>query len=270
MPSPEKSSIVHPVHEVLRFSSLPRSFEPLNDAMNIDNHVKSAEEFQRDKSPEKSRTPPLPKEPDSSFLFGTSMAEVKNTPTPNSQHQSVASGLEVMTFSFTPLPAIAPRISPEGPDGDVTPKPVKPPPTSALDVNPIPLALGEPSSLSGEPPSPLSTLSPMSELDPSPPPHESVIHAPIVELPSGIPLAIQPPPSAPLPDPPKGSDVASSQVTRLTTASLRARGGRGLARPSGLARSTRSAIKKQKEARSVDGDINASSLLCSIVLTQSF
>lgn len=269
MPSPEKASIVPPLHEVLRFSSLPRSLGPSTDAINIDNPVKLAEESERDKSPERLRTPPPPKEQDSSFSLGTPMTEVKNTTSPNSQQHSVASGLEVMTFSFTQLPVMTPRISPEGPDGDVTPKPIKPPSTS-LDVNPIPLALGDPSSLFVDPPSPLSTLSSMSELDPSPPPQESEIQAPIVELPSGIPLAIQPSSFAPLRDTTKGSGSASSQVARLNTTSSRGRGGRGFTRPIGLARSTRSnSIKKRKEAGSVDADISASSLLCFTVLAHS-
>lgn len=259
MPSPEKASIVvPPLHEALRFSSLPRSLGPLTDVMTVDNPVKLTEESERDKSPERLRTPPPPKEQDSSFSFATPMTEAKDTTTSNSPHHSFASGMEVMTFSFTQLPAMAPRISPEEPDKDVTPKPIKPPSIS-LDVNPIPLALSDPPSLSVDPPSPLSTLSSMSELDHSPPPHESEIHAPIVELPSGIPRAIQPPSFAPLRDTSKGSGSASSQVTRPTATSSRGKGGRGFTRPIGLARSTRSAsIKKRKEAGSVDGNLSAS------------
>jgi hypothetical protein len=59
MPSPEKASIVvPPLHEVLRFSSLPRSLGPLTDAMTVDNPVKLTEESKRDKSPERLHTPP--------------------------------------------------------------------------------------------------------------------------------------------------------------------------------------------------------------------
>ena len=270
MHSPEKASMV-PLHEVLRFSSLPRSLEPLTDAMKVDNNAKLTEEPERDRSLEGSHTPPPPppKELDSSSSFETPTTEVTSTPTPNSQHFSVASGLDVMTFSFTPSPAMAPRISPKEPDNDVTPKPINPPPTSSLDVvNPIPLALGDPPSLSYDHPSPLSTLSSMSELDDSPPPQESEIHTPNVELPSGIPRAI-PPPSAPLRDTTKNSGFILSQVPRPTTSS-RGRGGRGFAGLSDSARLTRSAsIKKQKEVGLVDGD-NSSSLLCFAVLTQSF
>jgi hypothetical protein len=161
MHSPKKVSMV-PLHEVLHFSSSPRSLEPLTDAMNVDNNAKLTKESECDRSPEGSHTP-------------------------NSQHFSVASGLDVMTFSFTLSPVMAPRISPKEPDNDVTPKPINPPPTSSLDViNPIPLALGDPPSLSYDHPSPLSTLSSMSELDDSPPPQESEIHTSNVELPSGI------------------------------------------------------------------------------------
>ena len=270
MPSPEKAPIV-PLREVLRFSSLPRSLEPLTDAMNVDNNAKLTEESERDKNPDRSHTPPPPKELDSSSLFETPMPEVKSTHTPKSQHPSVASGLEVMTFSLTQLPAMAPRISPEVPDSDVTPKPINPPSTSSLDVDPIPLALGDPSSVSDDPPSPLSTLSSMSELDHSPPAQESEIHTPSVEHPSGIPRAIHPPSSAPLRGATKSSGSALSQVARITATSLRGKGGRGFARSSSSVRLTRSAsIKKQKEVGSVDGDMNASSLLCFTVLIQSF
>jgi hypothetical protein len=266
MPSPEKASIVPPPHEVLRFSSLPRSLESFTDAMNADNNAKLTEESGRDRSPEGPRTPPPPKELDSSSPFEAPTTEVESTPTPNSEHPSVTPGLGVMTFSFTQLPAMAPRISPEGPDNDVTPKPINPPSTSSLDVEPIPLVLGAPSSLPDDPPSPLSTLSSMSELDPSPPPHESEIQTPNVELPSGIPRAIQPPSFAPLRDTTKSSGFVLSQTARLTTTPSRGRGGRGFARPSSSARLTRSAsIKKLKE--SVDVDIDASSLLCFNVLT---
>lgn len=269
MPSPEKASMV-PLHEVLRFSSLPRSLEPLTDALKVDNNAKLTKESERDKSFEGPRTPPPPppQELDPSSSFDTPTTEVTSTPTRN-PHFSVASGLDVMTFSFTPSPAMAPRIPPKEPDDDVTPKPINPPPTSSLDVvNPIPLALGDPSSLPYDHPSPLSTLSSMSELDDSPPPQESEIHSPNVELPSGIPRAIQPPSSAPLRDTTKNSGFILSQVPRLTTSS-RGRGGRGFAGLSGSARLTRSASIKQKEVGSVDGDIS-SSLLCFTTLTQSF
>lgn len=266
MPSPEKASIVPPPHEALRFSSLPRSLESFTDAINVDYNAKLTEEPERDKSPKGSHTPPPPKKIDFSSSFETPTTEVKSTPTLNSEHPSVASGLGVMTFSFPQLPAMTPRISPEGPDNDVTPKPINPPSTSSLDVKPIPLALGAPSTLPDDPPSPLSALS--SELDPSPPPPESEVHTPNVELPSGIPRAIQPPSSAPLRDTATSSGFVLPQAARSATTSSRGRGGRGFARPSVSARLTRSASIKQKE--SVDEDTNASSLQCFTVLTQSF
>ena len=270
MPSPEKASIVPLPHEVLRFSSLPRSLESSTDIMTVDNDANAilSEEPKRDKSPERSQTPPPPTELDSSSSLETPMTEVERTPT-NSQQPSVASSLEVMTFSLTQLPAMAPRISPETPECDVTPKHINPPSASSLDINPIPLALDDTSSLPDDAPSPLSTFSSMSELDRSSPPHESEIHTPKVEHPSGIPRAIQPPSLAPLRDTTKDTGTALSQVARSTTTTTysRGRGGRGFARPSGPARSTRSSSIKKQEVGSVGRDINASLLLCFAVLT---
>jgi hypothetical protein len=268
MPSPGKAPIV-PLQDVLRFSSLPRSLGPSTDAMTIDNdaYAKVSEESKRDKSIERLQTPPPSTELDSSSSLETPMTEEKCTTTPHSQHPSVASGLEVMTFSLTQLPAMAPRISPEEPDRDITPKPVNPPPTS-LDVNPIPFTLGDPSSLSDDAPSPMSTLSSMSEL--SPPPHEPEIHTPKVEHPSGIPRAIQPSSSAPLRDTTENSGTAFSQVARSTTTPSRGRRGRGFARPTGSARLTRSSSIKKQDVGSLDEDVNASSLPCFAVLSQLF
>ena len=265
MPSPEKASIV-PLQDVLRSSSLPRSLGPSTDAMTVDNdaNAKLSEESKRDESSERSQTPPPSTEMDSSSSLETPVTEEKCTTTPNSP--SAASGLEVMTFSLAQLPAMTPRISAEEPDRDITPKPVNPPLTSSLDVNPIPLALGDPSSLPDDAPSPLSTLSSMSEL--SPPPHEPEIHTPKVEHRSSIPRAIQPPSSAPLRDT-ENSATELSQVARSTTTSSRG-GGRGFARPIGSARLTRSSSIKKQEVGSLDEDVNTSSSPCFAVLTQSF
>ena len=214
--------------------------------MTVDNdaNAKLSEESEHDKSPESSQTPPPTTELDSSSSIETPMTEENCTTTPNSQHTSVASGLEVMTFSLKQLPAIAPRISPEEPDCNITPKPVNPPPTLSLDINPISLALGNPPSLPDDAPSPLSTLSSMSEL--SPPPHEPEIHTPKVEHPSGIPRAIQPSSSAPLRDTAENSGTALSQVARSITTPSRGRGG-GFARPVGSAMLTRSSSMKKQE-----------------------
>jgi hypothetical protein len=233
-----------------------------------DANAKLSEESKRDKSPESSQTPPPSTELDSSSSLETPTTEENCTTTPNSQHTSVASGLEVMTFSLTQLPAMAPRISPEEQDRDITPKPVNPPPTLSLDINPIPLALGDPCSLPDDAPSPLSTLSSMSEL--SPPPHEPEIHTPKVEHPSGIPRAIQPSSSDPLRNTAETSGTALPQVARSTTTPSRGRGGRGFARPVSSARLTRSSSIKKQEVGSLDEDVNASSLPCFAVPSQSF
>jgi len=269
MPSPGKASIVH-LQDALRFSSLPRSLGPSTDAVTVDNdaNAKLSEESERDKSPERSQTPPPSTELDSSSSLETPMSEDMCPTTPSSQHPSVASGLEVMTFSLTQLPAMAPQISPEEPDCDITPKPVNPPPISSLDVNPIPLVLGDPSSLYDDAPSPLSTISSMSEL--TPPPHDPEIHTPKVEHPSGIPRAIQPSSSAPLRDTAENSSTALSLVVRSTTTSSRGRGGNGFAKPTSSARLTRSSSIKKQEVGSLDEDVNASSLSCFSILSQSF
>ena len=270
MPSPGKTSIV-PLQDVLRFSSLPRSLGPSTDAMTVDNDAiaKLSGESKRDESPERSQAPPLSTELDFSSELETPMTEEKCTTTPNSPDLSVASGLEVMTFSLTQLPAMAPRISPEEPDCDITtPKPVNPTPTSSLDINPIPLALGDPSSIYDDAPSPLSTLSSMSDF--SSPPHEPEIHTPRVEHPSGIPRAVQPLSYAPLRDTTENSGTAISQVARSTTTPSRGRGGRGFARPTGSARLTRSSSIKRQEVGSLDEFVNASSLPCFTILSQSF
>lgn len=269
MPSPGKASIV-PLQDALRFSSLPRSLGPSTDAVTVDNgaNAKLSEESERDKSPERSQTLPPSTELDSSSSLETPMSEDKCPTTPSSQHPSVASGLEVMTFSLTQLPAMAPEISPEELDCDITPKPVNPPPISSLDVNPIPLALGDPSSLCDDAPSPLSTISSMSEL--TPPPREPEIDTPKVEHPSGIPRAIQPSSSAPLRDTTENSGTALSLVARSTTTSSHGRGGNGFAKPTSSARLTRSSSIKKQEVGSLDEDVNASSLPYSSILSQSF
>ena len=270
MPSPGKASIV-PLPDVLRFSSLPRSLGPSTDAITVDNNAnaKSSEGSKRDKTPERSQqTPPPSTNLDSSSSLETPMTEEMCITPLNSQQPSVVSGLEVMTFSLTPLPAITPQISPEEPECDITPKAVNPPPTSTLDVNPIPLALGDPSFLPYDAPSPLSTLSSMSEL--SPPPQEPEIHTPKVEHASGIPRAIQPSPSVPLRDTTEDSGTVLSQVARSTTTSSRGREGGGFARPTGSARLTRSSSTKKQEAGSLDEGVDASSFPCVAVLSQYF
>ncbi|KAH9996661.1 hypothetical protein BJV74DRAFT_280065 [Russula compacta] len=238
MPSPGKASIVPPVHEVLRFSSLPCSFEPLAARMDVNT---LSEKSEPDRNPAALQT------------------EVTSLPSSHNELPSVATGLDVMTFTFAQLPAMTHQISPEGPDSDVTPKPTNQRPTSPSIVNPIPLAFGDPSSLSDDPPSPLSALSSLSELDPSPPPGDSEVHSLNVELPSGIPRSIQPPPSsAPSRATTKDSGEALPQVARLATATPHGRVGRGFMRSSRSARLTRSAsTRKQKEVGSLDGDTKA-------------
>src|SRR5712675_1623336 len=165
-----------------------------------------------------------------------------------------------MTFTFAQLSTITPQISPKGPDSNVTPKPINPPQPSPLNVNPTPLILGDPPSISDDAPSPLSPLSSLSELDHNSPP-DSGVYTANVELTSGTPQATQPlPPTTPR-APTKKPDSALIQVGRLTTTATRSRGGSGSAKPSSSVRLTRSSSIKQKEAGSVTGSINDSSLL---------
>jgi hypothetical protein len=100
MPSPGKASIVPPVHEVLRFSSLPRSLEPLADVMDVDNIAKLPEESQRVASPPRSRTPPSQKESDSSLSCKTPVGD-KSLPS-TSQLPSVAADPKVILCYVSP------------------------------------------------------------------------------------------------------------------------------------------------------------------------
>jgi hypothetical protein len=169
-----------------------------------------------------------------------------------------------MVFTYVQLPPVTPQISISSkvPDNDITPKPINPPLTLTLDVNPIPSAPGGPSSLSGDPPSPLSALSSLSEFDHSSLPHDSEVHIPNIEPPDGIPQAAPPPSFVPSCS---TIDSALPQVTRMSVTPSRSRGGRGSAKLPSSARSTRSSsVKKQTEEGSVRGNINTSSLLVSL------
>jgi hypothetical protein len=153
---------------------------------------------------------------------------------------------------------MTPKASPKELDNDGTPKPVK---TFTLNTNPIPIALNPPL-LSDDPPSPLSTLSSLSDIDHSPSLHDE-IHNSNVEPLGGTPRATRPSSPAPLCDTAANLTAVQPQVTRLPTSiASRGRGKRGFARPPGSARLTRSAsIKKRKEVGSVGSGINARLLL---------
>lgn len=81
MPSHGNVSIVPPVHETLRFSSLPCSLESSADAMDVDNIAKLSDESQGATNSLGSRTSPLQKELDSSSSCETPVVEDKSSPT---------------------------------------------------------------------------------------------------------------------------------------------------------------------------------------------
>jgi hypothetical protein len=93
MPSPGKVSIVPPVHEMLRFSSLPCSPGPLADIMDVDKIVKLSEESERVRNPSKSSSPSH-KGLDSSSCEAP-IVEDQGLPS-SSQLPSVAPGQEVI------------------------------------------------------------------------------------------------------------------------------------------------------------------------------
>jgi hypothetical protein len=157
--------------------------------------------------------------------------------------------------------AMTPKASPKDPDNDGTPKQVNVLPTFALNTNPIPIAPNPPL-LSDDPPSPLSTLSSLSDIDYSPSLHGEN-HNSNVEPLGGTLRATQAPSPAPPCDIAACSIALQPQVTRLPTSiTSGGRGRRGFVRLPGSARLTRSAsIKKQKEAGSVGSDTNARLLL---------
>jgi hypothetical protein len=110
MPSPGKVSIVPPVHEVLRFSSLPCSREPIAHAMDVDNIAKLSEESERVGNPSESRTSPSHQGLDSSSCR-TLVMEDKSPPS-ICQLPSVASGQEVISSNSSNVsPSVLPQSS---------------------------------------------------------------------------------------------------------------------------------------------------------------
>jgi len=81
MPLQGNASIVPPVHEALRFSSLPCSLEPSANAMDVDNIAKLPDESERVGNSSVSRTSPSQKELDPSSLCKTPVVEDKSLPT---------------------------------------------------------------------------------------------------------------------------------------------------------------------------------------------
>jgi hypothetical protein len=108
MPSPRKTYLVPPAREALRFSSLPRTFQPLTDAMDVDNITKLSQESGRDESSAELRTQPPPPPPEGlesslSWEIPATPATEDNTPPVCDQFPSVASGLEVVASEVSPV-----------------------------------------------------------------------------------------------------------------------------------------------------------------------
>jgi hypothetical protein len=106
MPSPGKVSIVPPVHEILRFSSLPCSPGPLANVMDVDKIAALSEASERVRDPSKSSTSPSHNGLDSSSCK-TPVAEDKNLPS-TSQLPSVVPGQEAIPS----IPSIPSNVSP--------------------------------------------------------------------------------------------------------------------------------------------------------------
>jgi hypothetical protein len=117
MPSPGKVSIVPPVHEVLRFSSLPCSLEPLVNTMDVDNTAKLSEESERVRDLSKALTPPPHRGLDSSSCQ-TPVAGEKSSPS-ISPLPSVTLGQEIIPSNPSDAsPSVLPQSS------DVRPSPI--------------------------------------------------------------------------------------------------------------------------------------------------
>jgi hypothetical protein len=106
MPSPRKTYLVPPTREALRFSSLPRTFQPLAEAMDVDNITKLSQEPGHDKSSVESRTPPPPSSPPKG-LESSSPCEIPGTedntlPSSRNQFPTVAVGPEVIAIEVSP------------------------------------------------------------------------------------------------------------------------------------------------------------------------
>jgi hypothetical protein len=91
MPSPRKTYLIPPSREVLRFSSLPRTFRPLADAMAVDDVTEPSRVSGRDKSPTK-----LPSQPPTSPPEGLEISSCEVLATEGNQFPPVTSALEVI------------------------------------------------------------------------------------------------------------------------------------------------------------------------------
>ncbi|KAI9465677.1 hypothetical protein BJY52DRAFT_477970 [Lactarius psammicola] len=269
MPSPRKTTSVSPVRETLRFSSLPHTLEPLANDMVVRNIGRSPTESEREKEPSASHTLPTSNE------MGTPLHD---KPTPGADtlrscsDQSPAAGpsSEVTASDVSPvgplLPldfcVMTPSASPKGQDSDITPKATAPIPPSPPGGGLTPVPSSDPlSPLTNDPPSPLSALSSLSELDRDSSPTDSESRA-SVEPPSRNFQEVKPPLSSSI-SAPKFKDTLPPVTRPVTGTTSRGRGRRGITAPYGSGRLTRSsATREQREMGSSHRDSAASALLC--------
>jgi hypothetical protein len=146
-------------------------------------------------------------------------------------------------------------------DSDITPKAIVTLPSSPPDGDQTLVPSSDPlSPLTDEPPSPLSALSSLSELDHDPSPTDSETRA-SVEPPGRISQEEKPPPSLRV-APPKPNDPLPPVTRPVTGATSRGKGRRGITMQYGSARLTRSsATREQGETGSLHKYSAASSLL---------
>ncbi|KAH8996296.1 hypothetical protein EDB92DRAFT_1942681 [Lactarius akahatsu] len=174
MPSPRKTASVSPVRETFRFSSLPRALGPFAGDTIVRNVGKPPTEPERDNGLTAPRIP-------ASNDMGTSLRE-KLTPEADTsrpcddQFPAAGPSLEVtasdvsLTGPLLPLDFLTtPTTLPKGQDSDITPKATAPVPSSPPGGRLTPVPSSDPlSPLTDDPPSPLSALSSLSELEDNP------------------------------------------------------------------------------------------------------
>lgn len=107
MPSPRKTTLVSPVREALRFSSLPRTLEPLVDHMEVRKVGKSPTESQREKEP--TASPVLPASNETDTPLPEKPTPGANTLRPcNDQFAATGPSLVVTASDVSPVSPLLP------------------------------------------------------------------------------------------------------------------------------------------------------------------
>lgn len=164
-------------------------------------------------------------------------------------------------FIFAQFCAMTPTASPKGQGSDITPKATAPVPPSPPGGGLTHIPSSDPlSPLTDDPPSPLSVLSSLSELDHGLSPSDSETCA-SVEPPSRNSQEVKPPLSSCI-TASKSNDALPPVTRPITGTTSRGRGRRGITMPYGSARLTRSsATREQRETGSLHRDSAASASL---------